>query len=242
VSLLKGDLKGDELEMLDEIGNAFLYCECSFMTISKILTARIPLITITDLNSKLQLDISLWMFDKFEISRVINAYLSMDERARPFLKGLKQWAKKRDINDCYTGTINSFAWTIMGIAFFQIQEIFPPIPENLSELENNEYKTNNNKLVGDLFIEFFQWILDFDYNTKRISIRYNGITDKESEKFKDDSVFIVERPRTPYQNMTRQVNQGSLKRIRYEWHRALNMLQKGSLLHDICSDQEDKST
>jgi len=239
VSIMRGDLKVDELEMLDNIGNAFLFSDSSFIAVTKILTARIPLVTITDLYSKIQLDISFWMFDKFEISRVINTYLGMDERARTFLKSIKYWAKSRNINDCYTGTINSFAWTIMGISFFQIQEIFPPIPDNLDEFENSKYQTTNTKSVGDLLLEFFQWILEFDYTTKRISIRYNGITDKEAEKFKDDSVFIVERPRTPYQNMTRQVTLKTLKRIRYEWHRAVDILQKGGLLNDICSDKDE---
>jgi len=90
--------------------------------------------------------------------------------------------------------------------------------------------------LENFLLSFFQWILDFDFKTKRISIRCGGITEKEAEKFKDDSYFIVERPRTPYQNMTRQVNQGSLKRIRYEWHRALEILQNGGLLNDICAN------
>jgi len=76
--------------------------------------------------------------------------------------------------------------------------------------------------------------LAFDYKTKRISIRYGGITEKEAEKFQDETVFVVERPRTPYQNMTRQISVGSIKKIRYEWHRALDMLKNGKLLIDIC--------
>ena len=102
------------VHMLNEIGDAIDFCGSTHLRITKvmlarllfkslqittsvscqILTARIPLITISDEGlSGLQLDLSLWMMDKLEINRVLVAYLSMDDRIRPLMKAVRVWSK-----------------------------------------------------------------------------------------------------------------------------------------------------
>eukprot|EP01087_Luapelamoeba_hula_P000767 TRINITY_DN10564_c0_g1_i1.p1 TRINITY_DN10564_c0_g1~~TRINITY_DN10564_c0_g1_i1.p1 ORF type:complete len:422 (-),score=61.48 TRINITY_DN10564_c0_g1_i1:206-1471(-) len=223
-------------ELLVGIADAIDSCNSPHIQITRILTARIPLLTFTDRLSNLQLDLSIWFNDKREINRVLAAYMKMDKRLRPFIKAIRVWAKARKINDSYTGTINSFAWTVMAIAFCIMELILPPIPEDLDELENSTFTTTNTKDEGQLLIGFMEWCLAFDYDTKRVSLRCGGITDKEAEKFEDDTVFVIERPRTPYQNMTRQMTVFTVKRVRYEWHRAVEMLRSGKLLRDISDD------
>mgnify|MGYP001047805386 FL=1 len=101
----------------------------------------------------------------------------------------------------------------MCLAFLLIEGIVPQIPKHIEDLEQmvstfneNNTRNPNRKSVGQLYFEFFEWLLAFDYTNKRFSLRCGGITDKEAEKFTDDTVFVVERPRTPYQNMTRQAS------------------------------------
>jgi DNA polymerase sigma len=236
VSIIIGE--SDAVEVLSNIGDGIGYCNSPHLTVKKILTARIPVITISDALSGLQLDLSLWMLDKLEINRVFTAYLKMDPRIRPLIKAVRVWAKSRNINDCYTGTVNSFAWTVTCIAYLLMEGIVPPIPDKIDDLENSTFQTSNTKTVGELFLGYFEWLLQFEYQTKRISLRCGGITEKEAEKFSDDTVFVVERPRTPYQNMTRQVSQGSVKKLRYEWHRVVEMLRTGALLNDLCTKTE----
>jgi DNA polymerase sigma len=151
----------------------------------------------------------------------------MDSRVAPLVWSIRHWSKKRGINDAYSGKINSFGWTVMIVAFLQTLGILPCI----SKLDKEEqFKTSNTDSVGDLFLEFLKFVLAFDYKTKRISIRHGGVTDKEADKFTDDTVFCVERPRTPYQNVTRQVTYYSLKRIIFKQIRfAIDNLEAGAL-------------
>ena len=62
-----------------------------------------------------------------------------------------------------------------------------------------------------------------------------GITDKEANKFEDNTFFCVERPRTPYQNITRQVNEETWQQIEHEIRRALKILEKNGSLNEMIS-------
>eukprot|EP01088_Endostelium_zonatum_P019302 TRINITY_DN6604_c0_g1_i1.p1 TRINITY_DN6604_c0_g1~~TRINITY_DN6604_c0_g1_i1.p1 ORF type:complete len:398 (-),score=82.72 TRINITY_DN6604_c0_g1_i1:50-1243(-) len=229
----------DVQTLLSLINDYLTACQSPYLTNQLILTARIPVLNIHDTLIDIHLDLSAWHHDKEEIALIFTTYLACDPRVRPFLKAIRHWSKSRGINDAYTGTINSFGWTVIGLAYLQIHDVIPLLDSIFDEgtketKENKEWKSKNEEDVGRLFFGFFEWILAFDYKTKRISIRHGGVTAKEEEKFEDGTVFCVERPRTAYQNVTRQVTVGTLKWIRREMHVALETLQAGGLLNDLC--------
>uniref|UniRef100_A0A6B2LCG1 Polynucleotide adenylyltransferase n=1 Tax=Arcella intermedia TaxID=1963864 RepID=A0A6B2LCG1_9EUKA len=226
----------NEITLLNTIADAIESCKSPYFQISRVLQARIPLISIVDtLADNLQLDLSIWKLDKLEIAKVFEAYLSIDERVTPLIYAVRVWSKARKINNAYTGWINSFGWTVMVVAFLQINSVVPQIEELDLTKEKQDWQITNSSPVGVLFVQFFEWLLAFDYEKQRISIRHGGVTAKEADKFTDDVVFCVERPRTPYQNITRQVCHRTLKVIRKEWKRVLRLIEQGAKFQDLCA-------
>jgi len=225
----------DEILLLNTIADAIEACQSPYIKISRVLLARIPLISIVDiLADNLQLDLSIWKLDKLEISKVFLSYLNMDDRVRPLVYAVRRWSKARKINEAYTGWINSFGWTVMVVGYLQIIGVLPLIEQLDLTKENQNWVVTNEMTVGELFLGFYKWLLDLDHKNKRISIRHGGITDKEADKFTDDVVFCVERPRTPYQNITRQVSVRTLKVIIKEWKRVVVMVERGAIFEDLC--------
>ncbi|KNC46105.1 uncharacterized protein AMSG_00222 [Thecamonas trahens ATCC 50062] len=251
----------DETLLLSTIADGVEALGLSSVTVARTLTARIPLITIADSLSSLELDLSIWKLDKLEINKVFTTYLSLDARIPPLLFAIRSWAKARNINNAYTGTINSFGLTVLGIAFLQSSGVVPVI-EELPEVEAElataaaagpVANASHERIaaadhasaatpaadedLGSMLVAFFEWLAAFDYDAHRISIRHGGVTSKEAHKFDDDTVFVIERPRTPYQNVTRQVSPDSLRRLVYEFRRARDILSAGgSLVQLLASD------
>lgn len=65
-------------------------------------------------------------------------------------------------------------------------------------------------------------------------MRHGGVCAKESEKFEDYTYVCIERPRTPFQNIVRQVEPKQFQSIRNCIGDALSTLKKeGAVLYDI---------
>jgi len=65
----------------------------------------------------MHLDLSIWMLDKESISNINKIFLALDCRVKPFVKAVRHWSKRRDLNNAYHGTINSFGWTMTSFAY-----------------------------------------------------------------------------------------------------------------------------
>lgn len=211
-------------------------CEATNINVYGTLSARVPIITITDSMSDLQADISLRSAD--DKLKLFKEYLKIDPRTLPFLKAIKFWAKKRNICHSISGTINSFGYCCMGIAV--LQNVKPPILPNLQyngQIDSGDkfqnFSEKNTMSLGELLIEFFKMILEFDYEKNRISILHGGFCKKESEKFIHNTLFCVEDPIEPFVNFSRHVNEETIIKILDEFKRAKNLLEKGSFYDEI---------
>jgi len=139
----------EETKLLTDIADALEVCSSPYLQISRVLNARIPLISIVDtLANDLQLDLSIWKLDKLEISKVFTAYLDMDDRIRPLIYAVRHWSKVRKINDAYTGWINSFGWTVMVVAYLQILRVVPRIEDIDLSTEKQNWEVTNHMTVG----------------------------------------------------------------------------------------------
>ncbi|KAJ1664187.1 hypothetical protein IW140_004216 [Coemansia sp. RSA 1813] len=93
--------------------------------------ARVPIIKFdyaqpsSGSGAKIACDISSSSTDGLLKSKLIQAYLDTDPRVREFLVVLKVWAQKRSLSD--SQTINSFGFTMMGLAFLIHECVVPPL-------------------------------------------------------------------------------------------------------------------
>jgi DNA polymerase sigma len=198
--------------------------------------ARVPIITINESMSGIQVDMSLKSAD--EKLKLFKEYLKIDSRVIPYLKAIKTWAKKRNICHSISGTINSFGYSCIGIAILQTLE--PPILPNLqwkgTILSGDDFKNfgEKNELdLGELLKLFFEKMSKFNHKDLRISILHGGFVDKEKKLFNHETVFCIEDPLEPYLNFSRHVTYETLEVIISEFERASKILKNGGIFEDI---------
>jgi DNA polymerase sigma len=204
--------------------------------ISRVLHARIPVISIADTLTETHLDLSLWHIDKLHISEIFTVYMDLDPRIRPLIYCVRKFSKAHRINDAYGGYVNSFGWTVAIVCYLMTLKLVPIVdidsPPDLKQTfvrADHEHPTP----VGELMMGFFEWILNWDYKNTRLSMRNGGICPKEPEKFEDYTFVCIERPRTPFQNITRQVEKKQWTQVRSYLSNALQKMKKGARVCEI---------
>ena len=93
--------------------------------------ARVPIVKFTDPDSKTKCDICVNNLLAVYNTQLLRTYSLIDPRLRQLVFVVKHWAKRRQINEAYRGTLSSYAYVIMCIHVFQTQD--PPILPRLQE-------------------------------------------------------------------------------------------------------------
>jgi DNA polymerase sigma len=213
-------------------------CNAEGLTSFGTLQARVPIITIKDELSKIDVDISLRSADlKLQL---FQEYLSIDPRVHPLLKAVKYWAKKRQICHSISGTINSFGYCCTAIAV--LQTISPPVLPNL-QLDDGSIRSaemfkdfgiENTMSLGELLMAYFDMMQRFDHTKQRISILHGGFIEKQAEIFDpQNTLFVIEDPLEPGINFSRHVNEETMPLIMQEFVKASKRLQEGGLFDDV---------
>jgi len=189
-------------ELVETLGE---FLKPLFPTIKILTRTRIPIVKFSHKDYKIDLGINnmLALYN----SKLIKTYIDIDPRARQLAIIIKYWTKRRGIADTYSGTLSSYAYTLMVIHYLQI--IPNPILPNLQGLargppvecegwdvsfcsgaEVDRYWTDrqvNRKSVGDLLIGFFEyWGSHFDWRSSVVSVRLGTIIDKETKGWGGD--------------------------------------------------------
>jgi DNA polymerase sigma len=173
----------------------------------KILTkTRVPIIKMTDSETDLNIDIGYNNYLGVFNTRMLAAYAQIDKRFRQLVMIVKYWAKRRTINDTYSGTLSSYAYVLMIIHYLQYV-CYPPVLPNLQQIEAREviHKTSdeqefnvyffddiprlmlfweirNKETLGELLFGFFYYYAHiFDYKTQVVSIRTGTVLTKEEK-------------------------------------------------------------
>ncbi|KAI3660631.1 hypothetical protein MP638_004623 [Amoeboaphelidium occidentale] len=172
----------------------------------KILTkTRVPIVKMRDSETSLNIDIGYNNFLGVVNTRLLLTYSLIDPRFKQMVLLVKCWAKRRTINDTYSGTLSSYGYVLMVIHFLQYA-CFPPVLPNLQNIEpmkrpykhgDKEYdvyffddidrlkanwRIENVQTVGELMYEFYYyWGHVFDYKVQVASIRTGGVLTKEEK-------------------------------------------------------------
>ena len=140
--------------LLDVTAKAIECVDPRYITITRVLHARIPLISIQDSLIQCQLDLSIWNVDKLHISEIFTRYFEMDKRIRPLVYCVRQWSKKHQINDAYSGYINSFGWTVAMVCFLMVKGIVPVVDvDSPPEIEKEFKSSDADNPIGDCLFD-----------------------------------------------------------------------------------------
>ena len=87
--------------------------------------ARVPVVKFYDPTSKMSCDVCLDNILACENTALLRMYANIDPRLRQLVLIVKHWAKRREINTAYKGTLSSYAYVILAIYHCQREHIVP---------------------------------------------------------------------------------------------------------------------
>jgi DNA polymerase sigma len=108
--------------------------------------ARCPIIKFKDNKTNIKCDMCINNLLALRNTKLISDYVSIDIRVKQLGYIVKNWAKRRKINDTYTGTLSSYAFIIMLINF--LQRCNPPILPCLQQIRDPNSPNNVPTIEG----------------------------------------------------------------------------------------------
>ena len=181
VSRMKRDLE-NERKVVQRMGSLL---EAAGMEEMLVLPhARVPIVKFTDPGTKTKCDICVNNLLAVYNTQLLRTYSLIDPRLRQLVFVVKHWAKRRQINSAYRGTLSSYAYVIMCIHIFQTQD--PPILPRLQEerptvdVQCGEwratfcgdaekfkgYGSRNPMTLGQLFFKFLEYWASMHVNSR----------------------------------------------------------------------------
>ncbi|KAF9964840.1 hypothetical protein BGZ70_005833 [Mortierella alpina] len=197
------------VEFVERIGDR-LEKDADFENILQLKRARVPIVKLNHVNGiacdiGYQNDLAIWN------TRMLRAYCKIDERVRDIVVIIKLWAKRRKINNPYTGSLSSYAYVLLVIHVLQKRGVLPnlqaivtgngSIPfwpcqgfnryffEDIPNLMRYWQPTPEalSQSVGELLYEFFRYYAsEFRYANQVVSIRSGGLLTKEAKEWTKD--------------------------------------------------------
>lgn len=152
--------------------------------------ARIPVIKFVWKPTGTKVDITLNNDLAVANTALLRVYAAIDPRLRQLVLLIKHWAKRRRVNDAYTGTLSSYAYCLMAIA--HLQQRAPPVLPILQEGSPTRVQTigkwncdyfddvaalqgwgaQNKEGLSELLASFFfHWAVVHDYRNAVLTIR-----------------------------------------------------------------------
>ncbi|KAG0292866.1 hypothetical protein BGZ96_003566 [Linnemannia gamsii] len=205
----EGSEEVSPVEFVERIGDR-LEKDSDFENILQLKRARVPIVKLNHVNGiacdiGYQNDLAIWN------TRLLRAYCRIDGRVRDIVVIIKIWAKRRKINNPYTGSLSSYAYVLLVIHVLQRQGVLPNLQmivagngkvpfwdcqgfnryffEDIPNLSHYWQPTpeSQRQSIGELLYEFFRYYAsEFRYANHVVSIRSGGLLTKESKEWTKD--------------------------------------------------------
>ncbi|KAK4775206.1 hypothetical protein SAY86_010141 [Trapa natans] len=120
--------------------------------IQRIMTARVPIVKVIDLGTRIECDISVENWDGILKSQLIHVISAIDERFQKLSFLMKTWAKANGINSSKDHTLNSLS--IISLVAFHLQTRDPPILPPFSLLLKDGTEPKKVRKNVDTFIDY----------------------------------------------------------------------------------------
>lgn len=196
--------------------------------------ATVPIIKLTDHETKVKVDISFNVETAVKAAQFIKSILKKYTVLPPLIFVLKEFLLQRDLNEVFTGGISSYSLILMAISFLQLH---PRIDTRRSNIN-----------LGILLIEFFQlYGHDFNYMKTGIRVKNGGAYMSKEEMLKTmgsgnrPSMLCIEDPVQPGNDVGR--SSYGIQKVKHAFDFAYMMLSNGvSPLVRVYPNREYDST
>uniref|UniRef100_A0A0C9RX88 RNA uridylyltransferase n=1 Tax=Wollemia nobilis TaxID=56998 RepID=A0A0C9RX88_9CONI len=214
--------------------------------------ARVPIVKFTDPVTDISCDICINNILAIVNTKLLHDYAQIDVRLQQLAFMIKHWAKLRQINEPYQGTLSSYAYVLMCIHFLQqrkpailpcLQEMEATYQVTIGEIECTyydkvdklrNYGAENKETLGQLLSAFFDyWAFRHDYANSVISVRTGGLLSK-NEKYwtrrigKERHLICIEDPFEVSHDLGRVVDKHTIRWLKEEFQRAAEIMQYDS--------------
>eukprot|EP00249_Psilotum_nudum_P023008 c28723_g1_i1 orf=67-3261(+) len=214
--------------------------------------ARVPIVKFTDPGTGISCDICVNNMLAVVNTKLLHDYGQIDCRLRQLAFMVKHWAKRRQVNETYRGTLSSYAYVLMCIHFLQqrrpailpcLQEMEPTYKVTVGNIQcayNNqveglkEFGLKNKETLGELVISFFDyWAFRHDYRHTVISVRTGSFLSKIEKDWtrrigNERHLICIEDPFEITHDLGRVVDKHSICVLREEFQRAAKILHHDS--------------
>merc|ERR1711953_622165 len=158
----------------------------------RVVNARVPVLKFSySYDNKYDVDCDVCVNNENALrnTHLLHTYSHLDDRVRPLVMVVKEWARINGINDAAKGTLSSYALTLMCLHFLQCgcdQAIVPSLQKSYPEYFNIEdvvelvetkpweeipQNTSTNAATdGELLLNFFDYFSSFPWEKERICI------------------------------------------------------------------------
>ncbi|EFJ15494.1 hypothetical protein SELMODRAFT_118423 [Selaginella moellendorffii] len=220
----------------------------AMLNVQALTHARVPIVKFTEPATGISCDICVNNTLAVVNSKLLHDYAQIDVRLRQLAFMVKHWAKRRQVNDTYRGTLSSYAYVLMCIHFLQQRR--PPILPCLQEMRPTyevkvgsircayydqvetlrDFGADNKETLGELLTAFFDyWACQHDYNHSVISVRTGGYLSKNEKEWtrrigNERHLICIEDPFEVTHDLGRVVDKHSIKALRAEFSRAANVV------------------
>ncbi|VBB25612.1 unnamed protein product [Acanthocheilonema viteae] len=206
------DQRTDAVVVLNMIQSAL--AETKWVSHMQLILAKVPILRIRFYEPFTDITVDLNANNSVAIR---NTHLLFDWRVRPLVSVVKEWAKRRDINDANRSSFTSYSLVLMVIHYLQCglkQPILPSLqvvyPKRFSASADVRslnvsshldpppgWVTNETITLGELLIGFLEYYaFKFDYLKDAISVRLGSKTERT----------VVARQPSPYNSNIAQWN------------------------------------
>ncbi|KAJ2908475.1 hypothetical protein GGI21_002849, partial [Coemansia aciculifera] len=224
--------------------------------------ARVPIVKAWDSELRIASDINVNNTIALHNTRMIQTFVAIDARVRPFVMAIKHWSKCRELNDAaFGGTLSPYAWVNLAVNFLQTRTppilpvIHPPsavlsakdnmhgggeldltFNDSIDELRG--FGLGNTESLGFLLYAFFRtYAFEFDYRHQVVSLRHGCFLTKEQKGWntgRPSRIFCIEEPFSTWLNLGHSANTTSVEGIRQEFQRAFVILRDGGSYDEVC--------
>ncbi|KAL0089732.1 hypothetical protein F4703DRAFT_1479676 [Phycomyces blakesleeanus] len=160
---------------------AFILRNSGMINVMPVPNANVPICKFDVLPHRIHCDISVNNLMSSTNTRLLKAYSELDPRVRPFIYAIKEFVKRRNINDASNGSLSSYSYTLMGLWYLMTCD--PPVipnlqnPKDFFEGQCNTEDCNShtkNMVETEYKHSYIHCNISFHDCFKRTSLKRNG--------------------------------------------------------------------
>nr|XP_032824562.1 poly(A) RNA polymerase GLD2 [Petromyzon marinus] len=222
-----------------------------YMEKMQLIRAKVPIVKFRDKTSRVEFDLNANNIIGIRNTFLLQAYSKVDQRVKPLILVIKQWAMQRSINDASQGTLSSYSLVLMVLHFLQTlpEPVVPCLQKEYPGLFNSRLQiwqipisansvptfTSKSKLtLGELLLGFFKYYTTtFDWEHSIISLREGRIISRTLDDEWRNKYICIEEPFDQSNTARAVYEKCRFDKIKEEFRKASTLLEDGKNIDKI---------